>query len=228
MRDVTTQLRAVTRSTEAKSLRHFAPAAISGATSETTASEERHAAPRSIASAAQAVKSGAFGGALGPHGAHCSPMSSKRSAGILLFRHAGDALEVLLVHPGGPFWSKKDDGAWFVPKGELEAGEEPFAAALREFREELGSDAPSGEPLALGFVKNKSGKMIHAWALEGELDVQSVKSNTFSLEWPPRSGQLREFPEVDRASFFSLDEAARKIHAAELPFLERLTALRAG
>jgi predicted NUDIX family NTP pyrophosphohydrolase len=134
---------------------------------------------------------------------------------------------VLLVHPGGPFWSKKDDGAWFVPKGELEADEQPLAAALREFREELGSDPPSGEPLTLGSVKNKSGKLIHVWALEGELDVQSVKSNTFSLEWPPRSGKQREFPEVDRASFFSLAEAERKIHSAELPFLERLSALRA-
>lgn len=152
-------------------------------------------------------------------------MSAKRSAGILLFRQVENRLEVLLVHPGGPFWSKKDDGAWFVPKGELEADEEPLAAALREFREELGSDPPSGEPLALGSVKNKSGKLIQVWALEGELDVRSLKSNTFSLEWPPRSGQMREFPEVDRASFFCLAEAERKIHTAELPFLERLAAL---
>jgi predicted NUDIX family NTP pyrophosphohydrolase len=152
-------------------------------------------------------------------------MSSKRSAGILLYRRREASLEVLLVHPGGPFWSKKDDGAWFVPKGELTEGEEPLAAARREFREELGSDPPAGEPLALGTVKNKSGKLIYVWALEGELDVQSIQSNTFSLEWPPRSGKMREFPEVDRASFFALEAAAIKIHSAELPLLERLAAL---
>ncbi len=149
-------------------------------------------------------------------------MSSKRSAGILLYRHRDGRIEVLLVHPGGPFWSKKDDGAWFVPKGELEGDEEPFAAARREFQEELGSAPPAGEPLALGTVKNKSGKLIYAWALDGDLDTESVKSNTFELEWPPRSGKMREFPEVDRASFFSLEAAATKMHSAELPFLERL------
>jgi predicted NUDIX family NTP pyrophosphohydrolase len=152
-------------------------------------------------------------------------MSSKRSGGILLYRRRAASLEVLLVHPGGPFWSKKDDGAWFIPKGELTEGEEPLAAARREFREELGSDPPAGEPLALGTVTNKSGKLIYAWALEGELDVQSIQSNTFSLEWPPRSGRIREFPEVDRASFFSLEAAAIKIHSAELPLLERLATL---
>jgi predicted NUDIX family NTP pyrophosphohydrolase len=152
-------------------------------------------------------------------------MTSKRSAGILLYRRRGAALEVLLVHPGGPFWSKKDLGAWFVPKGELEEGEEPLAAARREFREELGSEPPSGEPLDLGTVKNKSGKLIYAWALEGDFDLSSFQSNTFSLEWPPKSGKMRDFPEVDRASFFSFEEAALKIHVAELPLLERLRAL---
>jgi predicted NUDIX family NTP pyrophosphohydrolase len=149
-------------------------------------------------------------------------MSSKRSAGILLFRRRAGVLEVLLVHPGGPFWSKKDDGAWFVPKGELEGDEEPLSAARREFTEELGSAPPEGELLALGTVKNKSGKLIQAWALEGELDTESVKSNTFELEWPPRSGKLRAFPEVDRACFFSLTQAKIKMHPAEQPFLERL------
>jgi predicted NUDIX family NTP pyrophosphohydrolase len=152
-------------------------------------------------------------------------MSAKRSAGILLYRLRDASLEVLLVHPGGPFWSKKDDGAWFVPKGELTEGEEPLAAARREFREELGSDPPAGEPLALGTVKNKSGKSIYVWALEGELEVQSIQSNTFSLEWPPHSGKTREFPEVDRASFFVLEAAAIKIHSAELPLLDRLATL---
>jgi predicted NUDIX family NTP pyrophosphohydrolase len=152
-------------------------------------------------------------------------MSSKRSAGILLYRRRDGRIEVLLVHPGGPFWSKKDDGAWFVPKGELEGDEEPLTAARREFQEELGSAPPEGEPLALGTVKNKSGKLIYAWALDGNLDTESVESNTFELEWPPRSGKMREFPEVDRASFFSLEAAATKMHSAELPFLERLAEL---
>jgi predicted NUDIX family NTP pyrophosphohydrolase len=152
-------------------------------------------------------------------------MGQRRSAGILLYRRRGTLVEVLLVHPGGPFWSKKDDGAWFVPKGELEGDEEPLAAARREFREELGTDAPALEALSLGTVKNKSGKLIYAWALEGEFDPESVKSNTFELEWPPRSGKIREVPEVDRAGFFSLQAAAVKLHAAELPFLERLRAL---
>src|SRR5450432_2900420 len=108
-------------------------------------------------------------------------MSSKRSAGILLYRRRAGLLEVLLVHPGGPFWSKKDAGAWFVPKGGLEGEEEPLAAARREFREELGSEPPAGQALALGTVKSKSGKLIYAWALEGNLDAGSFKSNTFSL-----------------------------------------------
>src|SRR5450755_3059744 len=113
-------------------------------------------------------------------------MSSKRSAGVLLYRRREGRLEVLLVHPGGPFWSKKDQGAWFVPKGELEGDEEPLSAARREFREELGSEPPATLPLPLGTVKNKSGKRIDAWALEGDFEPSSLKSNTFSLEWPPR------------------------------------------
>jgi predicted NUDIX family NTP pyrophosphohydrolase len=152
-------------------------------------------------------------------------MVSKRSAGILLFRRQGARAEVLLAHPGGPFWSKKDLGAWFIPKGELEGDEEPLAAARREFREEVGSDAPPGEPLELGCVRNKSGKLIFAWALEGDLDVTTFKSNTFPLEWPPRSGKIQEFPEVDRVGFFSPAEAAVKLHPAELPLLERLVTL---
>jgi predicted NUDIX family NTP pyrophosphohydrolase len=152
-------------------------------------------------------------------------MASKRSAGILLYRRRGAAVEVLLVHPGGPFWSKKDDGAWFIPKGELEEGEEPLDAARREFREELGHEPPDGEPLALGTVTNKSGKLIYAWALQGDLDVATVTSSTFSLEWPPRSGKVREFPEVDRAAFYTLSDAEPKVHPAEMPLLERLREL---
>jgi predicted NUDIX family NTP pyrophosphohydrolase len=152
-------------------------------------------------------------------------MAPKRSAGILLFRRLGGRTEVLLVHPGGPFWGKKDDGAWFIPKGELEDGEEPLSAARREFREELGSEPPSGEPLELGVVKNKSGKLIYAWALEGDLDLTAFKSSTFPLEWPPRSGQIREFPEVDRAAYFTLPDAELKLHQAELPLLASLCEL---
>ncbi len=151
--------------------------------------------------------------------------SSKRSAGILLYRRTGSESEVLLVHPGGPFWAKKDLGAWFMPKGELQDGEEPLAAARREFFEELGTHVPAGQPLELGTVKNRSGKLIYAWGLEGDLDLTTFKSNTFALEWPPRSGKMLDFPEVDRAQFFPLEAAASKLHPAELPLLERLRAL---
>jgi len=152
-------------------------------------------------------------------------MAAKRSAGILLFRRREGQLEVLLVHLGGPFWSKKDDGAWFIPKGELEEGEPPLSAARREFREELGCEPPHGELLELGTVKNKSGKLIYAWALEGDFDLAAFKSNTFTLEWPPRSGQMRDFPELDRVAFFALPDAEPKLHPAELPLLTRLRAL---
>src|SRR4051794_16164695 len=155
-------------------------------------------------------------------------MSAKRSAGILLYRRREGQIQVLLVHPGGPFWSKKDEGAWFIPKGELEEGEQPLAAALREFREELGSDPPNGEPLDLGSVKNKSGKLIYAWALEGDFDLADFKSNTFSLEWPPRSGQMREFPEIDRAGFFALADREPKLHPAGPALLVRVQAALAA
>ena len=146
----------------------------------------------------------------------------KQSAGILVYRQLPADLEVLLVHPGGPFWAKKDDGAWFIPKGELEPGEEPLAAALREFQEELGMPPPAGDPAALGSAKNKGGKLIHAWALAGDLELGAFKSNTFSLEWPPKSGKSREFPEVDRAQYFGIEQALVKMHPAELPFVQRL------
>ncbi|HYQ01450.1 MAG TPA: NUDIX domain-containing protein [Polyangiaceae bacterium] len=152
-------------------------------------------------------------------------MPPKRSAGILLYRRQEGRIEVLLVHPGGPFWGNKDQGAWFIPKGELEEGEQPLSAAMREFREELGFEPPSGTPLDLGTVKNKSGKLIYAWALQGDFDLAGFKSNTFTLEWPPRSGKMREFPEIDRAAFFSLPDAEPKLHSAELPLLERLRTL---
>ena len=149
-------------------------------------------------------------------------MAGKQSAGILVYRLAEQGLEVLLVHPGGPFWVKKDDGAWFIPKGELNVDEAPLAAALREFREELGVGPPPGEPLELGTVKNKSGKLIYGWALAGDLELSGFHSNTFLLEWPPKSGKQREFPEVDRAQYFGVEQAQQKMHPAELPFVERL------
>jgi predicted NUDIX family NTP pyrophosphohydrolase len=126
------------------------------------------------------------------------------------------------VHPGGPFWAKKDLGAWFLPKGEIVAGEEPLAAAHREFAEELGSPAPAGDTIPLGTVKHKTGKTVHCWALAGDFDVASLRSNTFSLEWPPRSGQKREFPEIDRAQWVDFAEAARIMHPAESAFVTRL------
>lgn len=150
------------------------------------------------------------------------------SAGILLFRPAGEAVEVLLVHSGGPFWAKKDLGAWSVPKGEVEEGEEPRECALRELEEELGSPfAFAAEDLIeLGTVRQKAGKLVHCWAAEGDFDPATLRSNTFTVEWPPRSGVQREFPEVDRAEWFSLDQARQKIIPAQADFLDRLLALR--
>jgi predicted NUDIX family NTP pyrophosphohydrolase len=154
-------------------------------------------------------------------------MPTKRSAGILLHRRsAGGALEVLLVHPGGPYWAKKDLGAWSIPKGEHEDGEDARAAALREFEEELGSPAVEGELVDLGEVRQKSGKVVTAWALEGDIDADGIRSNTFEMEWPPRSGKTREFPEVDRAAWFGLDEARERILPAQAPLLDRLAAER--
>lgn len=143
------------------------------------------------------------------------------SAGLLLFREQSNSLEVLLVHPGGPFWAKKDAGAWFMPKGELGPNEDRLAGARREFHEETGF-APEGPFLPLGSVQQKSGKIIHAWAVRGDWNPAGLRSNTFALEWPPHSGKQVEFPEVDRAAFFNCCEARQKIHPAELPFIQRL------
>lgn len=138
-----------------------------------------------------------------------------------MYRAVGNTIEVLLVHPGGPFWSRKDDGAWFIPKGEVGTGEDDLAAAKREFFEETGLKA-AGDLLALGTVRQKSGKTVTAWAFRGDCDPKALKSNTFSIEWPPRSGKQREFPEVDRAEFFSTDMAKKKIHPVEWELVERL------
>ncbi len=147
---------------------------------------------------------------------------SARSAGIVLHRGAGDGLEVLLVHPGGPAWARRDAGVWSIPKGEYGDDEEPLAAARREFAEELGSAAPEGEALALGEIRQKSGKRVLAWALAGEMDAGAIQSNTFTMQWPPRSGRMQEFPEVDRAQWFDLAEAREKLNPAQVPLLERL------
>ena len=146
----------------------------------------------------------------------------ERSAGILLYRHGDDGPEVLLVHPGGPFFARRDDGAWSIPKGLYEDDEEPLAAARREFAEELGSPCPDGPTLELGEIRQKNGKRVTAWAVEGDLDAEAITSNTFELEWPPRSGRRQEFPEVDRVAWFTLDAARVKILAAQAPLLDRL------
>ena len=147
----------------------------------------------------------------------------KRSAGILLFRRAGGEIEVLLAHPGGPFWKNKDDGAWSIPKGEFADDEDPLAAAKREFAEETGL-TPSGDFIPLGEVRQPGGKVVTAWALEGDFDTKLVRSNTFSMVWPPRSGKSQEFPEVDRAEWFPLDVARRKILKGQAELLDRLAA----
>jgi predicted NUDIX family NTP pyrophosphohydrolase len=152
----------------------------------------------------------------------------KNSAGILVYRIREGEAEVLLVHPGGPFWSKKDEGAWFVVKGEVEEQEDPLEAAKREFHEEIGEPVPGHDFMDLGTVRQKSGKLVHAWAVEGTLDVSNIRSNTFTLEWPPKSGKHQEFPEVDRARFFSLAQASRWMHAAEREFLPRLAGVLAA
>jgi predicted NUDIX family NTP pyrophosphohydrolase len=146
----------------------------------------------------------------------------RHSAGILLYRVAGDAPEVLLVHPGGPFWAKRDAGAWSIPKGEPDPEEDPQACARREFREELGTELPDGALASLGEVRQKNGKVVAAWAAEGDLDASAVRSNTFTMEWPPRSGRQQEFPEIDRAEWFPLEQAREKLIPAQTAFLDRL------
>lgn len=145
-----------------------------------------------------------------------------RSAGILLFRVEHGRLEVLLAHPGGPLWAKKDLGAWSIPKGEHGGDEDPAAAALREFHEETGVSAPDGDLIALGEARLKSGKIVSAWGLEGELDVTRLRSNTFEMQWPPRSGKTQEFPEIDRAEWFDPETAREKINPAQAVFVDRL------
>jgi predicted NUDIX family NTP pyrophosphohydrolase len=145
------------------------------------------------------------------------------SAGLLVHRETPAGVEVLLVHPGGPFWARKDLGAWSIPKGETSPGEDELAAARREFREETGF-AIDGTAIALGEVKQAGGKLVHAWAVRGDLDASAIRSNTFELEWPRGSGKRRTFPEVDAAAWFSIAEARRRILPAQAAFLDRLLA----
>jgi predicted NUDIX family NTP pyrophosphohydrolase len=145
----------------------------------------------------------------------------RKSAGLLLFRQRAGELDVLLVHPGGPFWAKKDEGAWSIPKGEIQEGEDPLAAAKREVAEELGV-AADGDFMPLAPVRQPGGKIVQAWALEADLDPSGITSNTFQMEWPPRSGRQQTFPEVDRAAWFTISEARSKISRGQLPLLDAL------
>ncbi|RZQ62224.1 NUDIX domain-containing protein [Amycolatopsis suaedae] len=154
-------------------------------------------------------------------------MTGKRSAGILLYRTTTGRTEVLLGHMGGPFWARKDDGAWSIPKGEYESGEQPQAAARREFTEELGLPVPDGELVDLGEVR-QSGKTVTVWALHGDLDPADVVPGTFDLEWPPRSGRIQRFPEIDRAAWFDLTAAETKLVKGQRPFLARLAEWLSG
>jgi predicted NUDIX family NTP pyrophosphohydrolase len=146
------------------------------------------------------------------------------SAGILLYKRKGRELRVLLVHPGGPFWRNKDAGAWTIPKGERDTGEDAETTARREFAEELGV-MPSGALVPLGRIRQRAGKQVDGFALEGDLDVECISGNSFEIEWPPHSGRRQSFPEVDRAAWFSPDEARQKINAGQRPFIDRLEAL---
>ena len=143
------------------------------------------------------------------------------SAGLMMYRKSGSSVEIFLVHPGGPFWAKKEQGAWSIPKGLVEPGEDKLEAAKREFSEET-SLVPSGPFIELGQIRQKSGKQVYAWAFEGKCDPPSIKSNTFALEWPPRSGRMSEFPEIDRGEFFAIAEALRKINPQQAEFVNRL------
>jgi len=159
-----------------------------------------------------------------PRPCQADPVPTRRSAGVLLHRRGdGGAVEVLVGHMGGPFWARKDAAGWSIPKGEAAEGEELLDVARREFAEELGSPVPATELLDLGELRVTSGKLLTVWAAEGDLDADACVSNTFPLEWPPRSGRVQEFPEIDRAAWFTLDVAREKLVRGQVPFLDRLT-----
>lgn len=155
-------------------------------------------------------------------------MSTRRAAGLILYRHGRAGLEVLLAHPGGPIFARRDAGHWSIPKGEPDGDEPLEAVALREFAEETGHAPPAGERLALGSIRQRGGKVVHAWAVEGDLDPAAAHSNTFELTWPPGSGTVVVVPEIDRVEWFGLDEARRRIKEAQIPLLDRLEAMLAG
>lgn len=146
----------------------------------------------------------------------------KLSAGILLYRKAGNGYEVLLVHPGGPFWAKKDNGAWSIPKGEFAQGEDTFIAAKREFEEEVGAPPPTGDYQPLGEFKQPSGKIVHAYMLASDFDLEKFTCNMFEMEWPPKSGKMQEFPENDKAAWMSLAKATQKLVKGQVPIIDRL------
>lgn len=148
-----------------------------------------------------------------------------RSAGLLVYRSGEAGLEVLLGHMGGPLWARKDDGAWSIPKGEYQDEEDPLAAARREFEEEMGCPAPTGLAAPLGELKQRSGKLISVWCVRGDFDPAGLRSNSFTLEWPPKSGRYQEFPEIDRAEWFDVESARRKLVAGQVPFIDLLVAL---
>jgi predicted NUDIX family NTP pyrophosphohydrolase len=145
----------------------------------------------------------------------------KKAAGILLYRRTGSSLEIFLIHPGGPFWAKKDESSWSIPKGEFLENEDPLTAAKREFQEETGFTV-EGPFVSIGSIKQSSGKVVQAWACEGDVDAAAIHSNTFQLEWPPRSGKYEEFPEADRAEWFPMELAWKKILKVQMPFLQNL------
>jgi len=148
---------------------------------------------------------------------------TKKSAGLLLYRERKDGgIEVLLVHPGGPFWRNKDEGAWTIPKGEFDDDENPLEAAKREFQEETGVDPPDDEYLPLKPIKQKNGKIVHAWAVKGDFDPAMLESNTFEMEWPPKSGRIQKLPEVDRAEWFSPEDAKRKVLTGQAALIDQL------
>lgn len=153
------------------------------------------------------------------------PSKATSSAGILLYRQRQGTLEVLLVHPGGPFWRRRDEGSWSIPKGERAAAEDGLTVARREFAEELGQPPPRATFIPLGSVRQAGGKTVDAWAAEGDVDVDTVKSNTFELEWPPRSGRIQAFPEIDRAGWFDVEHARQKLNPAQQAFVKRLVQL---
>jgi predicted NUDIX family NTP pyrophosphohydrolase len=173
----------------------------------------------------RAIRAAATGRKMAKEVAVTTDKSGRTSAGILLWRRRNHRLEVLLAHQGGPYWVNKDLGHWTIPKGEVEEGEELVAVARREFAEETGHELPDTPFVELGEIRQKSGKLVLAWAAQGDLDVATAVSNTYQLEWPPGSGRVETFPEIDRVEWFRLNKARRKLKAAQVPFLDRLQAV---